>query len=215
MPTPLGVPEPLARTSGSYDFLQRRPDGGPVAFDPCRPVRWVVRPDGAPAYGQQTVRWAFDRLSRATGLQFVFEGTTDEAPSRDRTAYQPDRYGYRWAPLLVAWSWPPELRDLEGPAAGMAGPLSVPSTAAGGRVAVSGQAVLDAPQLNALAADPAAEAVLRAVVLHELAHVVGLDHVDDPTQLMNPSTSPFVTDLQAGDLTGLDQLGRGPCAPDL
>jgi hypothetical protein len=171
--------------------------------------------EGAPAYGQETLEWAFGRLSRATGLQFVYEGTTDEAPSPTRQAYQPQRYGYRWAPLLVAWSWPPEMPELEGPAAGLAGPLSVPSSAAGGRVAVSGQAVLDAPQINAIAADPAATAILRAVVLHELAHVVGLDHVDDPTQLMYPSTSPYVTDLQAGDLTGLDRLGRGRCAPDL
>jgi Matrixin len=211
---PLGVPEPLARTSGSYSFL-RTDDGAPVGFDPCRPVTYVVRTDGAPAYGQETITWAFDRISRATGLRFVDEGTTDEAPSTGRLAYQPQRYGYRWAPVLVAWSWPPEISDLTGPAAGMAGPLSVESAAAGRRVAVSGQVVLDAPQLNELAADPAATAVLRAVVLHEVAHLVGLGHVDDPSQLMHPQTSPFVTDFAAGDLTGLDILGRGPCAPDL
>ena len=46
------------------------------------------------------------------------------------------------------------------------------------------------------------------VLQHELAHAVGLDHVSDPTQLMNAfasSTGP--TTYGAGDLTGLWQLG--------
>jgi hypothetical protein len=40
---------------------------------------------------------------------------------------------------------------------------------------------------------------------------VGLDHVDDPAQLMYPTTG--MPTFQAGDLTGLAELGRGDCAP--
>ena len=54
----------------------------------------------------------------------------------------------------------------------------------------------------------------RAVVMHELAHVVGLDHVDDPTQLMNPEGTD-VTEFAAGDLAGLARLGGGQCVPEL
>ncbi|MDP5225933.1 MULTISPECIES: matrixin family metalloprotease [Arthrobacter] len=55
----------------------------------------------------------------------------------------------------------------------------------------------------------------RAVVEHELAHVVGLSHVEDPTQLMNPVATPGVVTFGNGDLTGLATLGTGPCRPDL
>ncbi|MDX5317789.1 MAG: hypothetical protein LPK38_00260 [Actinomycetes bacterium] len=43
---------------------------------------------------------------------------------------------------------------------------------------------------------------------------MGLDHVEDPTQLMNPVTTT-VTTFQDGDLTGLAALGQGACAPGL
>ncbi len=46
-----------------------------------------------------------------------------------------------------------------------------------------------------------------SVALHELAHVMGLTHVSDRTQLM-AGVLPPVTDLQAGDRTGLARVGR-------
>jgi hypothetical protein len=52
-------------------------------------------------------------------------------------------------------------------------------------------------------------------VLHELAHLVGLNHVSSPSNLMNTEMEPGVTDFGAGDLTGLAALGRGTCLPDL
>jgi hypothetical protein len=46
------------------------------------------------------------------------------------------------------------------------------------------------------------------VLLHELAHAVGLDHVADATQMMNSTASPGgPTTYGAGDLTGLWQVG--------
>ena len=55
----------------------------------------------------------------------------------------------------------------------------------------------------------------RAIVLHELGHLVGLAHVANPTQLMLPEASPGVVDFAAGDLTGLAQLGAGACVPEV
>ena len=52
-------------------------------------------------------------------------------------------------------------------------------------------------------------------MLHELGHLVGLDHVTAANQLMYPQTRPGVTDFGAGDLTGLAALGRGTCLPDM
>ncbi|WP_240721531.1 matrixin family metalloprotease [Pseudarthrobacter sp. NamE5] len=57
---------------------------------------------------------------------------------------------------------------------------------------------------------PDGSALVRAVIMHELAHVVGLDHVNDPTQLMYEENSG---QLGTGDRTGLAMLGSGECVP--
>ena len=44
--------------------------------------------------------------------------------------------------------------------------------------------------------------------------LLGLDHVDDPTQLMHAENSGL-TGFAAGDLAGLALLGSGPCVPEL
>lgn len=76
---------------------------------------------------------------------------------------------------------------------------------------------LDGPSFAALQpkGKVSAEDVGRAVILHELGHLVGLGHVEDPTQVMYPSSSYEVTSLATGDLNGLAKLGRGDCFPAL
>ncbi|MHA7292483.1 matrixin family metalloprotease [Arthrobacter sp. HLT1-21] len=73
---------------------------------------------------------------------------------------------------------------------------------------------LDAPHLNEIIQYPGGRDHVRAIIVHELAHVVGLDHVDDPTQLMHEGTNGLTT-LSDGDRAGLALLGAGPCVPQL
>jgi hypothetical protein len=212
--SPLGSPALGQPASGGFAFSAMQPDGdGPVAYSPCRPIHYVVRPDGAPAGGAELLRAAVAQVSAATGLQFVDDGTTQEAPSADREAYQPDVYGRRWAPVLVAWSTGSQTPELAGDVAGIAGSASL--TRAGRTVYVTGSVTLDSEDIGELAAAPATRTTALGIVTHELAHLVGLDHVDDPTQLMYPSTSVTRSGLGAGDLTGLAALGTGACAPDV
>lgn len=210
---PLGAP-PAAAASGSYRFHESPdPEQEMVAFDPCRPVHYVVRPDGAPPDGPQLIAEAVAEISAATGLRFVDDGTTDENPDAEREPYQPERYGRQWAPVLVAWSDPAEVPGLAGDVAGLAGPAA--RQAPGGPfVYVTGQVMLDAPDLRRALEHPGGAAGVRGVIQHELGHVVGLDHVDDPHQLMHPS-SRGVPGLAAGDRAGLARLGAGQCAPQL
>lgn len=212
---PLGAPPPeSALDEGPHTFSAMQPDGsGPVTYSPCRPIHYVVRPDGAPPQADLLVRTAVERVSAATGLQFVADGATDEGPDPDRAAYQPDRYGRRWAPVLFTWSDEVETPGLAGDVAGTGGSASV--TVDGRAVYVTGEVTLDTAELAPLVESPNGTAVAIGVVTHELAHVVGLGHVDDPTQLMYPSTNLAVTAFSAGDRAGLAALGRGACAPDV
>ncbi|WP_299959143.1 matrixin family metalloprotease [uncultured Modestobacter sp.] len=211
---PLGTPLAPPAGGGAHQFAQLQDDGvAPVAYDPCRPVHYVVRPDNAPYGADLLVSDAVARISAVTGLQFIDDGATDEAPSDTRDPFQPDRYGDRWAPVLITWDTVAEQPDFAADVAGQAGSLAV-SVGDGSAVYVTGAVELDAAQFTEIVGRPGGQAVARAIVLHEFAHLVGLDHVDDPAQLMYPTTSA-VLDFAAGDLTGLSRLGAGACVPAL
>ena len=179
--------------------------GRPARWDPCRPIRYVVQTRWMPAGGRADLAASLDRLARASGLVFVHDGDTDELPSATRSAYQPARYGKRWAPLLIGWV-PPATTDL-GLGHGVAGvtvAVAIPGHKAGS--IVTGQVALDADhQLPAGFGPGATEG---EVLLHELAHAVGLGHVLDPTQVMYPRTTNSESQYGAGDRAGLAALGR-------
>jgi hypothetical protein len=222
-PAPLGSPAPLTTQSDSYAFLglpELKQDV--VAYDPCRPVHYVTRAANSPEGGQDMINKGFTELSRVTGLQFINDGETSEAPSDERPMYQPDSYGDRWVPVLVAWSnsgeSPRLSREQSGirfaEALGYAGSLAVSPSTKDRYVYVTGQVVLNT---QALAEASAIEGptLTPSVIAHELAHLVGLDHVDDPTELMHPEASYQRPTYADGDLTGLAALGRGTCSPGL
>lgn len=211
--SPLGVPP--ATTGSTAYVLQESPDPGQpfVAYDPCRPLHYVVWQDFALPGSEQLIHESVAAVSAATGLQFVYDGPTDEAPSDNRETYQPDRYGKKWAPILFAWSAPEETPELAGKIAGIGGSASI-QVQGEPYVYVTGQVQLDAPGLAETLTYPDGPALVRAVIMHELAHVVGLDHVDDPNQLMHAENSGQL-DFDAGDRAGLALLGTGECVPRL
>jgi hypothetical protein len=210
-PAPLGRPAIAPGGTGGYTFLASHPDGTPVAFDPCRPVHVVVRPDGEPPGGRSLLLSVLGELSAATGLQFLDDGATTEAPDPARRAFQPERYGDRWAPVLVTWSDPAETTMLGPRILGRAGPD--PFGTGRDERYVSGMAVFNGPALTAQLRS-GDDAKARAVLLHELGHLVGLGHVTDPFQVMYDTNSYPLARYHAGDLRGLEQLGLGRCFGD-
>ena len=227
LPTPNGGTERLLNSpaiptgSGGYAFSQMIDDvDQPMRFDPCRPHPIVINPANQPQGGEKLVEQAAVIIGGATGMVFTVEGTTDEPYAEDREMFQPDRYGDRWAPIVVWWETPQNASVLAGSVAGYAGPtgisispnpLAPAGSTASGPALVTGQVLLDAPDLERILDRNEPEAL--AVVVHELAHVAGLDHTDDDTQLMYPEA--VQTELGDGDRRGLRELGQGPCRPDL
>ncbi len=201
--SPLGAPPPAPAGEGGFALLHGTTGSRAVGWDPCRPVHWVLRSAGAPPGAAAQVQQGFARLSAATGLVFVLDGATTEAPADDRPLVQRQQYGDRWAPVLVAFADPSEAPELAGDVAGYASTRLADPDGRGLRV-VTGTVVLDGPALHDH------PEVVPAVVLHELGHLAGLDHVPDPADLMYAYGSPATT-FSDGDLRGLARLGAARC----
>ena len=211
---PLGTPAATPKGHGKFEFVRTQPGGPktPVAFDPCRPVHYVVNLKGAPTDGLSLIKRAIARVHTATGLKFEYDGPTTEAPAKDRPPYQPNRYGKRWAPVLIAWRTADEYPTLSGYVAGIGGAQAV-SVNGGELVNVTGELVLDREQLSEESTSDRGQ--VRAIILHELGHVVGLDHTSDQSQLMFSEARFNVRDYADGDLRGLGILGTRQCFPEV
>ncbi len=187
-----------------YAFLREDPvTGDPVAWDRCRPVEYVVNPAGAPADWPTLLDDAVSRMERASGLTLTSLGETADRDFDDR-----DALGYSPDPVLIGWADADEVPDLAGDVAGIGGAVAT-GDRRGYRLR-TGAMVLDRDLFADLAADGRQD-VAGAIILHELGHVVGLDHVDDPGELMNAEGVSPRPRFGPGDLQGLAALGDVPC----
>ncbi|GGJ18906.1 matrixin family metalloprotease [Paenarthrobacter histidinolovorans] len=210
---PLASPTAPGTTNDSYKFLAMNDDGTPVGYSPCRPLHYVVNNASAPEGTDTLLDTAIANISAASGIRFVNDGTTDEQPVDRREPYQPNRYGDRWAPLLISWTTPEAAPALEGKVIGTGG-STMYSLDKGPKSYITGSLELDTPQVAELLSDPGGADYVLAVMQHELGHVMGLDHVDDPIQLMYPEIGA-PDGLAAGDLNGLHLLASAPCRKDI
>lgn len=190
--------------SGEYAFLAtRRGTDLPIGWSPCEPIEYVVNPDGAPDDWEDLVDEAVATIADATGLVFDYGGETDDRDFEGRFGL-----GGRPEPVLVGWADEDEVSGLEGDVAGLAGPMSRSNGVI--QSYVTGRVVLDKDAFEDLEPAIGTEKRQRAIIIHELGHLVGLDHVDDPDELMYAETG--VTELGPGDRSGLAILGNTPCA---
>ncbi len=200
----------VAGPAGSSGFAVMTPfPTGPARYDPCRPIHIVVNDADAPPGAEAIVAGAVQRVSAATGLRIVVDGTTDEPPAGHRRTTDPHRYGTGWSPVLLAWTSPEQVPRLDGPTAGLGGSSALQDSQ-GRLVYVTGTVYLDGPDLATMLARLHGRAQVSAIVLHELGHLVGLDHVSAPDELMF-HRNVGLTSFGPGDLRGLALLGQGPC----
>lgn len=207
------LPPVTGAPTGKHAFIKITGDGRPVAFDPCRPIHYVVNPTGMPDRGLELVRKAVEEISSASGLAFEEDGVTLESLVEVREPRQPERYGDRWAPVLIGWADATSFPLVSGDIAGIASNSGVAPDGPGSERFVTGQVALDRDWFAEAMARPGGGGVARAVVMHELGHLVGLDHVSDPGELMAESASG-ATELGPGDRQGLAAVGAGRCWTD-
>ena len=213
---PLASPPRVDDPDPSFEYQLTQPgEGGdevPVRWSPCRPVHVVVGTAGAPPEFTEAVLEALGVVSAASGLVFTLDGGTTEEPDPSRPPFLPEAYGDRWAPVVIRFADRASVPGLGGSALGITSVHTAVGPSTGTSYLVSGSVYLDTQVLGmpAIGDEPAYVPVL----LHELGHVVGLDHVDDAAQLMHPTVGR-VDEFQDGDRTGLAELGGGPCAADV
>ena len=204
---------PPGGSAGSYRFDYEDPlTGEPVRFDPCEPIHYVINERSAPPWAVEDLHGAVERISEASGLSFQYDGVTDEPVSLVRSAYQPGRYGERWAPILVGWT---DLSDVSEESVAIADSVFLANEDLI-PVRVTGSVIMDTGSY--LASGFGYGITTGEVFLHELSHVLGLTHVSDPTQLMHQEVALGPAVLGRGDRGGLASLGRrGGClrSPEL
>ena len=207
-PTERRLPRVPVTTSGSHAFMF---DEGsePIRYDPCRRLEWVLNREGMPAGAEVLVHEAVASVQEATGLEFSYQGTTTEPASFDREVIQ-ERYGDGFAPIIVGFATESENPELSGSVTGIGGSSAVYGAYGEEQYLRAGIVVLDSEDLNSLLFSIGGADLVRAVIEHELAHVVGLAHVQDAGELMNESNTRL-TEWGPGDRQGLAILGAGPC----
>jgi hypothetical protein len=189
-----------AGVGGPHAFLQHQPGDpdDPVAWDPCQEIHYEVNPAGGPDDAAGFVAEAITEVQQITGLQFHYDGSTDRRPDESGEASALNR-----APVLIAWADEDEVPSLAGDVVGVGGAAAL-------RFGRWWRYTTGGVTLDTDLGDDLDSGEAHAVLLHELGHLVGLDHVSDPSQLMFSETT-FQDDYGPGDREGLIALGKGRC----
>jgi hypothetical protein len=198
-----GVSALSGNGADSYTFLAHQPgSGSPITYSSCRPIPVEFNLHGVDdqATTRQVLLEAMGEASAASGLTLAHSGDSMRRPRPGGATLQ----GY---PVLIAFADASEMPTMDG-AAGRGGSSWIED--GGTRRYVSGQIVLEKAYWNEHLDDWHGEERARAIVMHELGHVLGLGHVDDDRQIMSASGSGTY-EFGAGDRRGLAILGRGPC----
>ena len=157
---------PTPPSVGPHAFLYDFQDGtGRYGrWNPCAPIVYLVNADRADQAMVDQMNLAIAEVEKATGLDFVYGGPTSAGLDLEVPA---------GADAVIGFSDQTATPLLAGGTIGVGGGTFSPTN---GRVG-SGFALADVNGIVSLEK-------LRATFMHEIAHMVGLDHVSDSGQLM-------------------------------
>ncbi len=193
--SPQGLP-------GQHDYFS----DANTRWNPCTPIGYKVRTTGGYAGSLKHIKKAFRLVGFATGLRFVYEGSTNVVPA--------NFVGDPSTDITVAWAGPARVPQLGGSVVGFGG-NSYRWVDVDNSEIMSGFVILDSSAKNQLVKGfSGKKSTWGGVMIHEIGHVMNLDHVGARSQIMFPAILAGPARLEAGDLRGLAKVGaaRG-CLP--
>ncbi len=192
---------------GQFRFIAVEPGTNvPITYSSCKPIRVEFNLEGARDQGgaRQVLLEAMGEVSAASHLSLTWVGDSKRRPR------WPDPTltvrGGAW-PVLIGFSDSDEVRYLQDHVAGVGG--STTAVVNGNRYYVTGEVALARDYFNQLLARGKRD-LAKAIVMHELGHVMGLDHVGSTHEIMNAAAGR-TTHFGKGDRAGLKLLGEGAC----
>lgn len=183
----------------AYEFLAKI-NGVPVHWNKCDRIGFRVYTRDMPRRGIAQAREAVSRVNRASGLNFVYKGTSQAKPS------QFDRYA-RDTKLVVGWSAPKHSPIPFHGAAGWGGAMWYSTGEIFNGYVLLNSAVTFAPGFGRGPRE-GLQGTIGQVLMHETGHAVGLQHVGNQPQIMFGTATRKLATWGAGDRNGLERVGK-------
>jgi len=192
-------------SAGSYAFID--PVNAPQArWNPCAPITVMVNERQKPGAADD-VQEALWRLGQASGLVFQYQGTTDFIPQQNKRELAGTDLVVSYVLHSDTDVWGTDTTSTGYGSPTIEFPAFMSDGSKGGYRIRSAFIVIDSQTPLPSGFDSTAGTALGEVIMHEAGHTVGLGHVNDTTQIMNPTVAPHHGQWGAGDLTGLSMLG--------
>ena len=190
-----------------FKFMAYSKNGIPVYFKGCGPIDYFIRQNYASSADIAIVQTALSNLADAAGRSFNFKGLSENTEGK---AFP--------GSVLIDFTNERESKELR----------KAQSDSEIGVAGLGGPGILgfaDTPRFNSQVATDGTISINQrywpglnteekiAVIMHEMGHVLGLDHpVNGTNQLMDASGRYYSTSLGTGDLLGLQILSAlGGC----
>lgn len=194
------------RLAEDYEIINAGPAGTPFGWALCTtPITFSIDSRTLPAKYRGTasadVEWALGWWGTVTGLAFSRVPDVPTSVDRATSVIAPEDGVERERHIYIRFTPDEDVASLAGNVVGLGGPTRLYMR--------SRELVGGALNLSTAYAQTASRSELRALMLHELGHVIGLGHSKDPRNIMYPIVSENNW-LGPGDMIGATVLDR-PC----